>query len=49
MRAENGLFVAWGSIDLVFVWVVKIDLVLVSGPRLDFSEGIEINFVCGRN
>ena len=51
-------FVVRGSIDLFFVWVVKVelflrtaknDLVFVSGHRnsLVFSVGIDLVFVCG--
>ena len=29
LRAENASFLVWGSMDLVFVWVVEIDLVFV--------------------
>ena len=36
VRAENYLFliIVWGSIDLVFVWVVEIYLVIVFGPEI---------------
>ena len=27
-------FLVWGSIELVIVWVVKIDLVFVCGPKM---------------
>ena len=33
MRAEYDLFVVWGSIDLVFVWVSDIDMGFVSEPQ----------------
>ena len=41
MRAENNLFLVWGSIDLVFVWVVEIDLVFV------WVVEIDLVFACG--
>ena len=34
MRAENDLCSARSSIDLVFVWVVEMDLVLVCDPKM---------------
>ena len=40
-RAENDLFFVWGSIDMVFVWVVELDLVFVWVVELDLV------FVCG--
>ena len=44
MRAENDMFLLWGSTDLVFVWVVDIDLIFVCGPEItSFSISIEIN------
>ena len=32
--AGNDLFLVWGSIDMLFVWVVQIDLVSVYGPGI---------------
>ena len=53
MPAENDLYVVWVSIDLVFVWVVEIDLCFVYGLKMIWfcSMGIESNFfiVGGRN
>ena len=33
VRVENDLFLMRGSIDVVFVWVVECDLVLVCGLK----------------
>ena len=48
MRAENDLFLVGGSIYLIFVRVVEIDLVWFShaGRKpLGFSVSIELDFV----
>ena len=56
MRAENYLvlllgskvtwFLAWGSIDFVFVRVVQIDLVLYAGQKsVDSRVSVELDFV----
>ena len=46
MRAENDLFLVRGSIDLVLVRVVEIDLVFFAGRKsLGFSVSIELDFV----
>ena len=46
MRAENHLFLLWGSIDLLFVWVVETGVVFVCGPKITgFSVSIEIVLV----
>ena len=55
VRAENDLLSGWGSIDLVFVWVVEIDLVVCEPEitwfscehqnRLDVRVGIEIDLI----
>ena len=46
MRAANDLFLMWRSSDVVFVWVVKIDLVSYAGGKsLGFSASIELDFV----
>ena len=46
VRAENDLFLVWGSTSLVFVLVVETNLVLYVGRKsLDFSVSIEIEFV----
>ena len=48
VRNENDLFLVWGSIEFVFVWVVEIDLVVVCGPKMTWScVGIEIDLVFG--
>ena len=42
----NDLFLFWGSIESVFVWVFQIDLVLCSEPEFTrFSVSIEIDLV----
>ena len=33
-RLKNDFFLTWGSIDLVFVRVVEIDLVFVCWPKI---------------
>ena len=46
VRVEIELFSVWWSMDLVFVWVVEIDLILdASRKSLDFSVRIEIDLV----
>ena len=46
MRAEKDLLLVWGSIDLVFVRVVEIDLVFVCWPKtLGFNMSIELDFL----
>ena len=49
VRAENYLFLVWGSIDVIFVRVVEIDLVFVCWPKITwlqgFSVSIELDFV----
>ena len=46
MRDENDLLLVWGSIDFVFMPVVKVDLVLVCWPNITwFSVSIELDFV----
>ena len=45
MREENDLFLERGSIALVFVYMVEIDLVLYAGRKsLDYSVSIELGF-----
>ena len=34
VSAENNLFLMWRSIDLIFVWVVEINLGFVCGPKI---------------
>ena len=59
MRAEIDSFLVWWSIDLVFVWVVEINLVFRCGPQiawfnvsieidLDFVRVVEIDFISVR-
>ena len=49
MRAEDYLCLARGSIDLVFVLAVEIDLVFNAGRKsLGFSICAEIDLVFGR-
>ena len=44
VRVEIELFSVWWSMDLVFVWLVEIDLILdASRKSLDFSASIEIH------
>ena len=46
VRVEIELFSVWWSMDLVFVWVVEIDLILdASRKSLYFSVPIEIDLV----
>ena len=46
MQVENDLFSEWGSVDLVLLWVVEIDLVFVYVPKMTrFRVGIEIDLV----
>ena len=49
MRAENDLFLAKGSTDLVLLWVVNIDLSSVLGERNGLNSiigvGVELHFV----
>ena len=46
VRVEIELFSVWWSMDLVFVWLVEIDLILdASRKSLDFSVRIEIDLV----
>ena len=46
MRAENGLYFYWRSIDFVFVWVVEIALFFYAGRKsFCYSVSIELDFV----
>ena len=46
VRVEIELFSVWWSMDLVFVWLVEIDLILdASRKSLGFSVRIEIDLV----
>ena len=46
VRVEIELFSVWWSMDLVFVWLVEIDLILdASRESLGFSVRIEIDLV----
>ena len=46
VRAENDLFSVWGSIDLVFVYMVETDLFFVCGPKMAWLLwGIDNNLI----
>ena len=45
MQAENVFFLVSTSTDMVYVWVVEIDLVLYAGKSLGFSGSIEIGLI----
>ena len=46
MRVGNDLFLTCRSIDLLFVWVVAIELVFVCWPKITlFVVSIELDFV----